>query len=383
MINDKDRFILPIPPRRGQRKQLYPGGVSDEITSTPSTIKFFQVGSTLLTKGAPLIPMLNSSSSGTQGPAFTLQLQSPADSTDATLDNTPYYFIYDSGPNDDGTHNAIYPTDGIPFLGAVNYGFFSPVLFAGSQVGIEHGSSLFEIGFQGATVAGVRGGGGMGPELVQMVRSINASGIQGVQGYQGPQGVAGVQGLSGVQGTTGAIGPTGLQGNQGPVGTAGVQGDDGPQGDMGFQGVTGAQGVMGDDGLDGLDGAQGSQGPQGDGLQGPQGIQGPQSGSQGPQGPQGTTAAVAAAVSTINVTGSPPSGSHTVDGVSSGTNLILLIAQTSSTDRGLWLASAGTWTQVSPFNPTFVYVTGGTNNIGTMWFLTAANTYKAVTGVYS
>jgi hypothetical protein len=133
-------------------------------------------------------------------------------------------------------------------------------------------------GFTGET-------GAVGPQgPVGPVGATGAPGPQGLNGIIGEKGEVGPQGPVGPVGATGLAGPQGLKGDSGvtgeigPQGSAGPVGAVGPPGPQGLKGDTGETGAVGPQGLIGPAGATGSPGPQG-----PIGL----TGLQGPMGPQG------------------------------------------------------------------------------------------------
>ena len=90
---------------------------------------------------------------------------------------------------------------------------------------------------------------------------------------------------------------------------------------------------------------------------------------------------VAKAATTVNIT---LSGTQTVDGVSLNAGDYCLVKnQSSPASNGYYLVASGAWVIQSPAQPTSVCVVSGTVGIKTLFFLSGANTYIAVAGVYA
>jgi hypothetical protein len=196
-------------------------------------------------------------------------------------------------------------------------------------------------------------------------------------------------------GATGPIGPSGATGASGTAGTVGATGASGV-GATGASGATGAQGLSGATGPAGATGA-GATGATGVGASGSTGATGP-TGATG-AGASGSLLAAnnlsdvadagtsradihvpaltpAAAVATANV--SALSGLNTYDGYTLvAGDTVLLTAQSTASQNGVWLAASGSWTRPTEFATGLVIkgrsivVLHGTVNANTTWILDA------------
>jgi hypothetical protein len=215
-----------------------------------------------------------------------------------------------------------------------------------------------------------------------------AMGIQGTQGYTGASGANGATGAAGSQGFTGASGTVGTSGATGATGTAGSTGASGATGPIGASGSgsTGATGASGTNGINGATGASGASG-----ATGPAGATG--AGASGALLAANNLSDVAdagssradihvpvltpaAAVATANV--STLSGLNTYDGYTlAAGDTVLLTAQSTASQNGVWLAASGAWTRPTEFGSGLtikgrsITVINGTVNANTNWVLDA------------
>jgi hypothetical protein len=225
-------------------------------------------------------------------------------------------------------------------------------------------------------------------------------GATGPQGYTGATGSQGIQGFTGA-GTTGATGATGVTGTVGASGVTGATG----AGASGATGPTGATGATGTQGIQGFTGASGSGATGASGATGPIGATG--TGTTGATGPVGATGAgtsgalvasnnlndvanagtsrsnlqipaltAAAAVATANV--ATLSGLNTYDGYTLvAGDTVLLIAQSTASQNGVWLAASGSWTRPTEFATGLaskgrsIAILNGTTYANTQWILDA------------
>jgi hypothetical protein len=213
--------------------------------------------------------------------------------------------------------------------------------------------------------------GASGPSGATGATGAGTTGATGPQGTTGTSGTTGATGASG-SGATGATGPTGTQGATGPGG--------GATGSQGFTGATGASGTAGTNGATGASGATGPAGATGVGASGALLA----SNNLSDVADAGTSRAdihvpaltPAAAVATANV--SALSGLNTYDGYTLvAGDTVLLTAQSTASQNGVWLAAAGSWTRPTEFATGLVIkgrsiaVTHGTVNANTTWILDA------------
>lgn len=100
----------------------------------------------------------------------------------------------------------------------------------------------------------------------------------------------------------------------------------------------------------------------------------------------GSTVVVArVATASISSGGIPSGTSVSVDGSNATLNaLVLLAAQSTAANRGVWKVNTGAWTQHTTYTPTVCIVTAGTANTNTLWYLSAATpVYSAIIGMYA
>jgi collagen type VII alpha len=219
--------------------------------------------------------------------------------------------------------------------------------------------------------------------------TMGATGPAGPTGASGPQGSLGNTGFTGATGvgTTGATGATGPQGSLGNtgftgatgVGSSGATGATGPQGSLGNTGFTGATGV----GTSGATGATGSTGPVGATGAGASGSLLAANNLSDVADAGSSRADIhvpvltpAAAVATTNVTSL--SGLNTYDGYTLAVgDTVLLTAQSTASQNGVWLAASGSWTRPTEFATGLtikgrsISVLNGTVNANTSWVLDA------------
>lgn len=414
--NNESRYINPRTQRRSVRKVLYPGGSGDGVQGiqghqgptghqgpAANDVFPFRNGLTYaVAKGCPLV--IPAGNRGFQSGAVLGF--SPADLL--FVDNTEPFFVVETYDSLTMTGTAFYP--GGQFEGVVNNSG-GAIIIGNTPVGIVAGSGFFEPTSTGALVTYA--------DLVNTTHLMQCIPwpVGSGSGFQGPQGTDGPQGHNGVQGSNGPMGPQGVNGIQGTDGFQGDDGIDGPQGNDGTDGLDGFQGPQGDDGLDGLDGFQGNdgddgfQGPQGfngvQGNQGPMGLQGSSSGGsgsqgfqgvqgiqgaqgiqgiQGVQGVQGTGNLTIEVVHLASITNVSATGTTAVDGITpTNGDHVLLTAQAGPTNRGIYVVNTGgAWTQyTTDFTPNLVFITAGNNFQGTSMWLTGANAYTSVVGVWA
>jgi len=77
-------------------------------------------------------------------------------------------------------------------------------------------------------------------------------------------------------------------------------------------------------------------------------------------------------------------GSQVLDGSASPNgSLVLLRFQTTVADRGIWkVNTGGPWTKNTPFQPTLIIVSAGTNFIDTAWYTPDGFNYRIFGGAY-
>jgi hypothetical protein len=173
-----------------------------------------------------------------------------------------------------------------------------------------------------------------------------------------PSAIAGATGPQGISGATGASGATGTVGATGATGT-GASGATGPQGLSGATGPAGATGV----------GASGA-------LLASNNLSDVADAGTSRADIHVPALTPAATVATANV--SALSGLNTYDGYTlAAGDTVLLTAQSTSSQNGVWLAASGIWTRPTEFATGLVIkgrsvaVTHGTVNANTTWILDA------------
>lgn len=202
------------------------------------------------------------------------------------------------------------------------------------------------------------------------------NGVGNISGASGVSGGSGYSALSGYSGTSGASGQSGYSGQKGVKGDTG---DAGAAGADGAQGLSGYSGISGQSGYSGISGTSGTSGWSA--FSGKSGVSG-FSGASGYSGAVGSLSVAAyCSYVTTGTNNCTLSGSFTPDGTSVNSGKVLLASQTTGSTNGLYTASAGSWTKVSP-DPDTVAVQLGTSNAQIIFIkVDATPTYKPTYGV--
>jgi hypothetical protein len=173
---------------------------------------------------------------------------------------------------------------------------------------------------------------------------------------------------TGAQGFTGASGPNGATGATGATGASGSgsTGATGPQGSLGTTGLTGATGPTGPTGATGA-GASGS-------LLAANNLSDVADAGSSRADIHVPVLTPAAAVATANV--SALSGLNTYDGYTLAVgDTVLLTAQSTASQNGVWLVAAGSWTRPTEFATGLIIkgrsitILNGTTYANTSWVL--------------